>query len=276
MTITALAATNSVSFNKAALVFPALVDLNVTGVDAGSGPYITKQTNSVSITSDVLTTLTTAGTINNVSMHGASKLTSLSTGGYTRVFELIGATSLTTAGIGHDHIEGSDAASLRISGASKLTALAPTALDEVGNVTLTGLPKMTSLDLSTMQTLPILGAYTITISVTGLSASYAIASEATTTTAAFSDKIYSNDLMTLKPLMTLGAASAVVTYTFAGDVITSVATRSFDANGVAGTSSTNTVTLQGNGTSALWAYINTATAVASPLDEADFAHVVAE
>ena len=74
----------------------------------------------------------------------------------------------------------------------------------------------------------------------------------------------------------VGAASAVVTYTFAGDVITSVATRSFDANGVAGTSSTNTVTLQGNGTSALWAYINTATAVASPLDEADFAHVVAE
>ena len=98
--------TNSVSFDKSATAFPALVDLNVTGVDAGSGPYITKQTNSVSITSDVLTTLTTAGSINDVRLHGAAKLTSLSTSGYIRDFELIGAATLTTAGIGHDHIEG--------------------------------------------------------------------------------------------------------------------------------------------------------------------------
>ena len=79
-----------------------------------------------------------------------------------------------------------------------------------------------------MVTLPILGGYTITISVTGLTGSYGIASEATTTTQAYSDKIYSNDLLTLKPLMDLAAASAVVTYTFAGDVISAVSTRVFD------------------------------------------------
>ena len=37
--------------------------------------------------------------------------------------------------------------------------------------------------------------------------------------------------MTLKPLMTLATASSAVTYVFAGGVINSVATRTFDANG---------------------------------------------
>ena len=137
--------------------------------------------------------------------------------------------------MGHDHIEGSDAASIRIDGATKLTTLAPTALDEVGFVTLTSLPAMTSLDLGSMVTLPILGTYTLTISATGLTGSYGIATEATTTTAAYTDKIYSNDLMTLKfSLMTLASASSAVTYVFEGDIISSVATRVFDADGVPG------------------------------------------
>ena len=102
---------------------------------------------------------------------------------------------------------------------------------------------MTSLNLSSMVTLPILGSYTMTISATGLTGSYGIASEATTTTQAYSDKIYSDDLLTLKPLMDAAAASAVVTYVFDGDVISSVATRVFDADGVPGTSSTSTRSL---------------------------------
>ena len=67
MIIDGLSATNSVSFDKAALVFPALVTMNITGDGATSSPYITTQTNAVSVTSDVLTTLTTGGTINAVS-----------------------------------------------------------------------------------------------------------------------------------------------------------------------------------------------------------------
>lgn len=275
MTISALADVNDVVFDKAATVFPALVNLNVTGVDAGSGPYITEQTNSVSITSNVLTDLTVAGSINDVRLHGAAKLANLSTSGYIRDFELIGASIITSAGIGHDHIEGSDAATFRISGASKLTGLTPSALDEVGTVTLTDLPKMVSFDLSSMKTLPILGAYTITISNTGLTGSYAIATEATTTTAAFSDKIYSDDLMTLKPLMTLAAATSAVTYTLAGDMISSIATRTFDANGVAGTASTSTATLE-QVLHALGGQFRAATAITTPVSEEDFAHVAAE
>ena len=275
LTISALAATNSVSFDKAATVFPALVNLNVTGVDVGSGPYISKQTNTVSITSDVLTDLTVAGTINNVNLHGAAKLANLTTSGYIRDFGLLGASIITSADIGHDHIEGSDAASFRITGATKLTSVAPTALDEVGTVTLTDLPAMTTLNLASMATLPILGGYTITISNTGLSASYAIATEATTTTGAFSDKIYSDDLMTLKPLMTLAAATSAVTYTLAGDMISNVSTRTFDSAGVAGAASTSTETLEVV-LMTLGGQFRAATAISTPVSEEDFAHVAAE
>ena len=280
MTVSALAKDNSIAFVKAALVFPALVDLNVTGVAATAGPFITTQTNAVSVTSAVLTTLTTAGTINRVGLAGAAKLTSLTTSGFIRDFYLNGAALITSADLGHDHIEGSDAATLRIDNAAKLTTVAPTALDEVGTVILTSLPKMTSLNLSSMVTLPILGAYTITISETGLTGSFGIASEATTTTQAYTEKIYSNDLMTLKPLMTLASASAVVTYTFAGDVISSVSTRTFDADGVpSAVSATGTMPLMGADSSTaniLAAFKNAASKVTTPVSDEDFAYVAAE
>jgi len=279
MTVKALSAVNSLSFDKSAVVFPSLVTLDVTGVGATSSPYINTQINTVSVTSDVLTTLTTGGTINSVRLHGATKLTELTTTGYIRDFELIGASIITSVDMGHDHIEGSDAATLRISGASKLTSLTPTALDEVGTVMLTSLPKMTSLDLSSMKTLPILGQYSMTISSTGLTGSYGIASEATTTTQAYTDKIYSNDLLTLKVLMDKAAASAVVTYSFYGDVISSVATRVFDADGNPGTASTSTATLQGfdSGTTSIFQmHLNAASAISTPLTDSDFAHVAAE
>ena len=280
MTVSALAKDNSISFVKAALGFPALVDLNVTGVAATAGPFITTQTNAVSVTSAVLTTLTTAGTINRVGLAGAAKLTSLTTSGFIRDFYLNGAALITSADLGHDHIEGSDAATLRIDNAAKLTTVAPTALDEVGTVILTSLPKMTSLNLSSMVTLPILGAYTITISETGLTGSFGIASEATTTTQAYTEKIYSNDLMTLKPLMTLASASAVVTYTFAGDVISSVSTRTFDADGVpSAVSATGTMPLMGADSSTaniLAAFKNAASKVTTPVSDEDFAYVAAE
>ena len=281
LTISELAATNDVNFDVAATVFPALVNLNVTGKLAASSPYITNQTNSVSVTSGVLTTLSVAGTVNDVRLHGAAKLTSLTTAGLIRDFELLGASIITSADIGHDHIEGSDAATLRISNAAKLTTVAPSALDEVGNVTLTSLPKLTSFNLGSMVTLPILGGYTITISETGLTGSYGIASEATTTTQAYTEKIYSNDLMTLKPLMTLASASAVVTYTFAGDIISSVSTRVFDADGVpSAVSATGTMPLNGNDGSTdsfiISKFKNAASKVATPVTDAAFTYVAAE
>ena len=79
--------------------------------------------------------------------------------------------------------------------------------------------------------------------------------------------------------MDKAAASAVVTYSFAGDVISSVATRVFDANGVPGALSTatanSTETLETDGTT-LGGTTNAASAITTPLSEEDFAHVAAE
>ena len=137
---------------------------------------------------------------------------------------------------------------------------------------------MTSLNLASMVTLPILGRYTITISDTGLTGSYGIASEATTTTQAYTDKIYSDDLMTLKPLMTLAAATNIVTYTFVGDIISSVSTRTFDANGVpSAISATGTLPLTGaNSSLVIFAKFKTKLKVTTPVNELDFTYVVAE
>ena len=192
----------------------------------------------------------------------------------------MGAAIITSVDLGHEHIEGSDAASLAVKDAVKLTSLTTTKLDETGHITLTNLPKMTSLDLSSMVTLPILGAYTITISETGLSGSYIEASIKTTTTDVVEDLVYSNDLVTLKPLMVAGAATTDVTYTFAGDILSSVTTRtwSIDGNGVAtaGAASTSTATLANNAASVLYSLRNASTVVSKVFSEADFDNVVAQ
>ena len=281
MTVSALAAkTNKIEFTKAATVFPALKNINVTGKVATSTPYISEQTNSVSITSGILESVTVGGTLDNVNIDGAAKLATFATSGYIRNVALMGAAIITSVDIGHEHIEGSDAASLAVKDAVKLTSLTTTNLDETGHITLTNLPKMTSLDLSSMQTLPILGAYTITISETGLSGSYIEASIKTTTTDVVEDLVYSNDLVTLKPLMVAGAATTDVTYTFAGDILSSVTTRtwSIDGSGVAtaGAASTSTATLANNDASVLYSLRNASTVVSKVFSEADFDNVVAQ
>ena len=257
LTISELGTKDQFEVTTAAALLPALVSLNVTGKAAASGPFITNQTNAVSVTSNVLTTLSTAGTIDKVSLHKAAKLTSLTSAGYTRLYSLTGAALLESVDMGHDHIEGSDAATLNVQNAIKLTSLAPSALDEVGHVTITGLPKMTTLNLSSMKTLPQLGAYNINISDTGLTGSYAIATEITTTTTIYDDAIYSDDLLTLKPYMDLSAASALVTYTFLGGIITATTTKTYDSSGAVAVTGTNTESLD----SQLRRYANTSSKV---------------
>ena len=275
LTISELGTKDQFEVTTAATLLPALVSLNVTGKAAASGPFITNQTNAVSVTSNVLTTLSTAGTIDKVSLHKAAKLTSLTSAGYTRLYSLTGAALLESVDMGHDHIEGSDAATLNVQNAVKLTSLAPSALDEVGHVTITGLPKMTTLNLSSMKTLPQLGAYNINISDTGLTGSYAIATEITTTTTIYDDAIYSDDLLTLKPYMDLSAASALVTYTFLGGIITATTTKTYDSSGAVAVTGTNTESLD----SQLRRYTNASSKVSitwKRLNDSHFKYVVGE
>ena len=273
LTIKELGVKDHFEVTTGASVLPALVNLNVKGATADAGPYITTQTNKVSITSGVLTDLTTSGSIDTVNMDGAAKLTTLSTGGFTRFFLLRGAAELTSATIGHDHIEGSDAATFVVDNAAKLTAIAPTELDEVGTVTLTTLPKLTSLDLSSMVTLPQLGSYNICISATALSGSYLIATEITTTTQVFADKIMSNDLLTLKPYMDASAASGLVTFSLNGDILSSTTTKTYNSAGEVGATSTNTETLIHN---IYREATNTSKVASLPFVDSMFSQVVAE
>ena len=224
LTITALADMNSIAITGAGVDFPKLTDLSVTGV-ADSAPTITSQTNAVSSTSAVLENVTVAGTLDRVIINTGTKIASVNTSGYIRWFELRnGGGDLSTATIGHDHIEGSDAATFIVANNSSLTGITSTELDEVGNITIQDNPKLSTLDLSSFATLPQVGAYTITISNTALAGNYVEATVLVTTTAARVERIRSAALNSLKPVMTLAAATTAVTYTFAGDLVSSVTT----------------------------------------------------
>ena len=268
----------SVSFTAAATMFPALKTLTVKGKGSTSSPFISTITNQVSVTSDKLVTVNIDGTVNEVYLDDMALLKTVSTaaGSFIRNFTLFQADVITALDLNHDHIEGSDAALLHIHDAAKLTTIAPTALDEVGTVSLTSLPKLTSFDLSSMKTLPILGHYNITVSATGLTGSYGIASLISTTTPEFGDALFSDDWMTLSPLMKLAAANSVVTYTLNGDIVSNISTRTFDKDG----NPNAIVTTNGTTTFAhimdrYTQYVNTSSNIATPVTEAAFAESVA-
>jgi len=275
LTIRKLADTNSFETTGTAYDFGKLTTLNVTGV-ADSAPSIGSQTNTVSSTSAVLANVTVDGTIDEVKIYTGTKLASVNTDGFIRHFELRnGGTSLTAVTIDHDHIEGSDAATFIVDGNSKLAGLTPSALDEVGIVTISNNPALTALDLSSLQTLPQLGTYSITLDANNLSGNYVLATEIVTTTAARDERIRSAALATLKPIMALAAASNSVTYTMVGDLVTNVttSTRSNINDDIVATS-TNTETLEdiiswssGLGT------INVSTNVVTTVQDEDFVYV---
>ena len=166
-----------------------------------------------------------AGTIDRVIINTGTKLASVNTSGYICWFELRnGGSDLSAVTIDHDHIEGSDAATFIVANNSGLTNVSPSALDELGNITIQDNPKLSTLDLSSFDTLPEVGGYTITISNTALTGNYVEATVLVTTTAARVERIRSAALNSLKPAMTLAAATNAVTYTFTGDIISNVTT----------------------------------------------------
>ena len=243
LTIRLLTDTNSFETLGTGFDFGSLTTLNVTGV-ADSAPSISSQTNAVSSTSAVLENVTVAGTIDFVVIYTGTELESVSTDGYIRWFELRnGGGDLSAITVGHDHIEGSDAATFIVADNSDLTGITTTALDEVGNITIENNPDLSTLDLSSFDTLPILGAYTITISNTALTGNYVEATVTVTTTGGLDERIRSATLNSLKPAMTLAAATTAVTYTFAGEIISNVTSSTRDNNGNIVATSTNTSTL---------------------------------
>ena len=273
LTITGLADINSIAITGAGVDFPKLTDLSVTGV-ADSAPSLSSQTNVVSSTSAVLKNVTVAGTIDRVIINTGTKIASVNTSGYIRWFELRnGGGDLKAATFGHYHIEGSDATTFIAVNNTNLTGITTTELDEVGNVTIEDNPKLSTLDLSSFKTLPQVGGYTITISNTALTGNYVEATVLVTTTAARVERIRSAALNSLKPAMTLAAATTAVTYTFAGDLISNVttSTRSNVNDNIVATS-TNTSTLHDliNYPSPV---LNAASKVVTTVTEASFPYI---
>ena len=240
VTYTAATTAHFASTNQASMTLPAVTtlkvfkqgvktDLDVSGYTTmtdftiggaqGSAPFITEVTNTVAIGGAALVNATILdGDYDVVTVTGAA-LRSLTTGGEIRSFTLNAATGLTAVTMDHDHISGSDAATLVVTGNTALTALAPSALTYIGNVTITGNTLMTSLDLSSFDTIPLAGAYTMAISGNKLTGTYVAATEGSTTTAFVEAQVKSDDFNTLMPLIDLAIASRAdasignVTYT---------------------------------------------------------------
>ena len=267
LTISALADTNEFETTGSGYDFGKLTDLTVTGV-ADSTPSITSQTNVVSSSSAVLANVTVNGMINEVSLTNGTKLAAISTDGFIRDITISGGgTALTALSLGHEHIEGSDAASLNVSGNSSLASLETTSLDELGTITIEDNAALASFNLSSFTTLPQLGSYVITLDDNNLAGNYVEATVVVTTTAARIERIRSASLVTLKPIMALAAASAAVNYSFSGEILSSVttSTRSNVNDDIVATS-TNTSTLD---------YLinniyNVSTIATGTLEESDF------
>ena len=198
--------------------YTTMTDFTIGGAQ-GKAPFITEVTNTVTISGDALVNATILdGDYDAVTVTGAA-LRSLTTGGEIRSFTLNAATGLTAVTMGHDHISGSDAATLVVTGNTVLAALAPSALTYIGNVTITGNGALASLDLSSFDTIPLAGDYAIAISGNKLTGTYVAATEGSTTTAFVEAQVKSDDFNTLMPLIDLAIASRAnaaignVTYT---------------------------------------------------------------
>ena len=200
-----------------------LETFNFTGVVGTTAPLISTVTNTINIGGGKLKSVTVAGMADSVIVSGTGDLTSLTTDGDAQIrnFTLNNADELVSASIGHQHIEGSDAAMFTVTDNLKLASLATTNLDETGNIDISNNAALASLNLSSLQTLPLLGSYTVTITNNKLTGMYTAATAGSTTTAAVDESLTSAAFATLKPYMQKAVASRAsastgnVTYTLA-------------------------------------------------------------
>ena len=255
---------NTTNFNASG--YAALVTLSVTG-KVHTSPSISNVTSSINATNTTLTTINFAGMIDSVVVSGTSALTSFSSSGNIRSFTIDNADALTSATIGHDHIEGSDAAMFAISNNAKLTSITPSSLDEVGHITISNNALLASFNLSSLQTIPIAGTYNINISGNGkLTGNYFEATAASTTTAYVEARIVSDDLNSLKPYITLAANTSAVTYVF----------ESLNLPDVDGQEATTTTLLADitADTAGIAAYVADTAGVSTTFTEKDFVRLV--
>ncbi len=163
--------------------FTTLTTFKITGADLGDDASISTVNNTIDITNaaTLATVEIKGGDFGTVDIEGTAALANLSTAGEITSFTVSGTTALTAATIGHDHVSGSDAAALTIANNAKLASLAPSALTYIGNIFVVGNAELASLDFSSMDTIPLAGAYNIDISNNKLTGTYVAATAGSTT-----------------------------------------------------------------------------------------------
>ncbi|MDA9886173.1 hypothetical protein N9D55_01920 [Flavobacteriaceae bacterium] len=200
-----------------------LETFNNTGKIGTKAPLISNVTNVINIQGSKIKTVSIQGMADSVVVTGTGALTSLTTDGDAQIrnFTLNDADALVSVSIGHKHIEGSGAAMFTVTGNNKLAGLTTTNLDETGNIDISGNAALASLDLSSLQTLPLLGSYSVNISNNKLTGTYTAYTAGSTTTNEVLESLTSPTLASLKPYIKKAVASRAsattgnVTYTLA-------------------------------------------------------------
>jgi hypothetical protein len=219
--------------------YATLKNFYITGAQ-GKAPFITTTTNVVTATGAALVSVQIkGGDIDTVLIDSAAALTSLTTAGEIRDFVINDCDALVSATIDHDHISGSDASDLTITGNLKLASFAPSDLKFLGNITITGNAALASLDFTSMTKIPLAGAYNVTIGPNKLVGSFTAPSAGSTTTDAIEAVVKNNSLYTMVGMAQLAidsrantVASDNVTYTFdvdLSDVDATAAVQTLDA-----------------------------------------------
>lgn len=239
---------NTTDFNT--IGYTKLETFNFTGVVGTKAPLINTVTNTIDIQGTKLKNIAIAGMADSVVVSDTEALVGLTTEGQIRKFTVYNADKLASVSIGHAHIEGSDAAMFTIQDNKVLAGLTTTNLDETGNITITDNPALTSLDLSSLKTIPLTGSFNIAISDNKLTGTYTAATAGSTTTVAVKESLTSPALATIKPYLELAVASRAsstignVTYTLAINLsnVAATGTTSLTAALEADTTRTETAT----------------------------------
>jgi hypothetical protein len=215
LTITAL--DKVTSFTAGQVQFPALVTLNITGAKHAT-PL--SQANDITVTSTALTGLTIAGTNNDVTINGATLLTTLNVSGFLNALVINNSAALVAATLDHDHIEGADASYLTVTNNAKLASVATPNLQEIGSITIADNAALATIALAAPTSYPVAGSYTISVTNNKLTGTYVNATAQSTTTAYVDTIVKSDDLLNIKAFIDGVTGSATYTYNMEVDTVT--------------------------------------------------------
>lgn len=139
--ITLNALENTIGFNTTS--YTALENFSLTG-KVNDKPSRTNVNNMVNITGSSIKSVSIDGMVYSAVVSDTSALTSLMTSGNMRIFHVHNADKLASITIGHDHIDGSDEASLMFTDNAILTSVDLSSVHDVGIIEITDNPKLTA------------------------------------------------------------------------------------------------------------------------------------